>query len=114
MSGNELTEIEAACAAEQRKRLAEERLEWIASLDPNDWLFDGRPIRIGMLDAWKDLDWSRARMDMGPSVAGNLGPYWHVPRIKAETTHRLYPKVLRSKWLLTIRQACAEAGKAKP
>ena len=60
------------------------------------------------MELWADLDWSKARLDMGPSIAGNLGPYWHVPRISADTTHRLYPKLLLTKWLLLVRQAVLE------
>lgn len=64
-------------------------------------------------EMWADLDWSRAYMDMGPSPVGNLGPYWHVPRPSDGTQHRLYPNVLRSKWLLVIRRACEEAAAGK-
>ncbi len=102
--------IEVEVDASRRARHATEREEWIASLSPKDWLFDGYPIRgDAALDRWNGLDWTQAYMDMGPSVAGNLGPYWHVPLPSEETVHRLYPKVLTTKWLLTIRQAIGEA-----
>lgn len=82
--------------------------DWMEGLDHRDWLFDGHPIRgTEMLCAWGELDWTRAYVDMGPSIAGNLGPYWHVPRPSMETVHRLYPKVLTTKWLGVIREAVA-------
>tara|TARA_Y100000310_G_scaffold340619_2_gene437086 strand:+ start:1322 stop:1708 length:387 start_codon:yes stop_codon:yes gene_type:complete len=102
--------IRAEVDAKRREQWAAEREEWIATLDPKDWLFDGSPIRGEvMLERWNNLDWSEAYMDMGPSIAGNLGPYWHVPLPTEETVHRLYPKILQGQWLLTIRQAVAEA-----
>lgn len=103
-------DILAEVEANRRARHATERKEWIASLSPRDWLFDGSPIRgQAMLERWHGLDWSQAYMDIGPSVMGNPGPYWHVPLPSEETVHRLYPKVLTTKWLLTIRQAIGEA-----
>ncbi len=95
------------------------RPDWLEALTHKDWLFDGSPIRGRvMLTRFENLDWSKARMDLGPSIAGNLGPYWHVPLKETvidgqlydagDTVHRLYPKVLTSKWLLLIRQACQE------
>lgn len=46
---------------------------------------------------WKDLNFDKARVDRGPSPAGNAGPYLHVPlywgKHPHHTTHRLYPKV---------------------
>ena len=39
---------------------------------------------------WDGLDWSRARVDPGPSPAGNHGPYWRVPCPENETEHRVY------------------------
>ena len=83
-------------------------IDWIGGLTHKDWLFDGQSIPKN--DAqFNNLDWAKARMDMGPSPAGNLGPYWHVPLKDGETTHRLYPKVLQTKWLLVIRRAVQEA-----
>lgn len=68
---------------------------------------------------FNNLDWAGAWMDLGPSIAGNLGPYWHVPLKETvidgevyacgETIHRLYPKILQSKWALLILHACNEA-----
>ena len=87
-------------------------IDWLRGLTHKDWLFDGDPIRKGD-KRFDDLDWSKAWMDMGPSPAGNLGPYWHVPRKVAETTHRLYPKVLKTKWLLVIRRAVVEGKRTK-
>ena len=86
---------------------------WADGLTHKDWLFDGHPIRGDlMLERFNDLDWSRARLDMGPSPAGNRGPYWHVPLKDGETVHRLYPRV-PSKWLGMIRQAIQEASKKR-
>lgn len=83
--------------------------DWRQGLTHRDWLFDGRPIRgeesIALFDR---LDWSKASVDLGPSVTGNPGPYWHVPLKDGDTVHRLYPKVIQTKWLLLIRQACEE------
>jgi hypothetical protein len=88
---------------------------WRDGLTHKDWLFDGRPIRGGYaIDRFNRLDWSKAWVDLGPSIAGNLGPYWHVPMDDGDTVHRLYPKVLKSKWLLVIRQACEECRAKTP
>jgi hypothetical protein len=94
-------------------------IDWLQGLDHRDWLFDGSVIRGKvMLARFNNLDWSKAWVDIGPSVAGNLGPYWHVPLKETiidgelydcgDTVHRLYPKVLTTKWLLLIRQACID------
>ena len=50
--------------------------DWLSGLTYRDFLFDGYRCSEAI---WGRLDWSRAYVDMGPSVAGNLGPYWHVP-----------------------------------
>lgn len=82
---------------------------WREGLSHEDWLMDGSPIRSKAdIDRFNRLDWSKAFVDLGPSIAGNLGPYWHVPMGGGDTVHRLYPKILQSKWLLLIRQACEE------
>lgn len=97
--------------------------EWMIGLTHKDWMFDGKPIRGDVMIAmFNNLDWSKAWVDMGPSIAGNLGPYWHVPlretivngQIYAEgdTVHRLYPKLLLTKWLGVVRQAVEEERRA--
>ena len=96
--------------------------KWFEGLTHKDWLFDGCPIRGRIMIArFANLDWSNAWVDLGPSIAGNLGPYWHVPLRETiidgelydlgDTVHRLYPKVLLSKWLPLIRQACDEIAR---
>jgi hypothetical protein len=93
----------------KREEVLMESKNWREGLTHKDWLFDGRPIRGEyLIDRFSHLDWSRARVELGPSIAGNLGPYWHVPMDDGDTVHRLYPKVLLSKWLLVIRRACEE------
>lgn len=93
--------------------------EWAKGLTHKDWLFDGHPIRGKVLLArFTNLDWEKAYVDLGPSIAGNLGPYWHVPLNETvidgdvddfgDTFHRLYPKIVTGKWLGLIRRACAE------
>lgn len=95
--------------------------KWFEHLTHKDWLFDGIPIRGRvMLARFANLDWSRAWVDVGPSIVGNPGPYWHVPLRETiidgevydcgDTVHRLYPKVLQSKWLPLIQQACKEVS----
>jgi hypothetical protein len=82
---------------------------WRDGLTAKDWFFDGRPMRSKYaINRFDHLDWSKAWVDIGPSIAGNLGPYWHVPTEDGDSVHRLYPKVLAGKWLLVIRQACIE------
>lgn len=100
-------------------------VEWLDGLTHRDWLFDGSPIRGRIMIArFANLDWSKAWVDIGPSVAGNPGPYWHVPLRRTiidgeiyalgDTIHRLYPKVLQSKWQPLILHACKEvAARAK-
>lgn len=39
-----------------------------------------------------DLDWDKAWVDSGPSPAGNVGFYLHVPHKTWETIHRIYFK----------------------
>jgi len=107
-----LERIRAECDEHRREQLATEREQWIESLDPKDWLLNGEPVKGDyMMEKWDALDWSKAYMDMGPSPIGNPGPYWHVPcHIDGDDlVMRLYPQVLRTKWLLTIRQAVEEA-----
>jgi hypothetical protein len=88
-----------------------ERPAWLEGLTHKDWMLDGYPIRSERaIERFNQLDWSQAWIDMGPSIAGNLGPYWHVPLPEEETVHRLYPRVLLTKWLPVIRQACEEAA----
>ena len=88
--------------------------DWREGLTYKDWLFDGHLIRgVADIAMFNRLDWSKAWVDLGPSVAGNLGPYWHVPMDDGETTHRLYPRVLQTKWLMLIRQACEEYAAAR-
>ena len=85
---------------------------WLVETGPSDWLFDGLPMRGPIRERWHHLDWANARLDMGPSPAGNLGPYWHVPlrkvhgRWEGDTIHRLYPKL--GKWLPMIREMIAQ------
>jgi hypothetical protein len=92
--------------------MAETMVEWWKEgLSHKDWLFDGQPIHGDvMLERWHGLDWSKAWMDMGPSPMGNPGPYWHVPLPSEETAHRLYPKLLQSKWLWVVRQVAVAAA----
>jgi hypothetical protein len=83
--------------------------DWREGLTHKDWLFDGSAIRGEYaIERFNHLDWSKAWVDIGPSIAGNPGPYWHVPMDDGDTVHRLYPKILVGKWLLMIRQACIE------
>lgn len=83
---------------------------WYADLEMKDWLYDGNRMGPRWRDAWKALDWSTARMDMGPSPAGNPGPYWHVTDKDGDCTHRLYPKLLHNPaHLIIVRQAVEEA-----
>ena len=76
----------------------------------SDWLLDGYEITSKrQQDMWRDLDWSKAVVDLGPSPTGNPGPYWHVPlRSLDDTSHRLYPKLLKGKWGHLVYQACLE------
>ena len=92
--------------------------KWHEGLDHRDWLFDGHPIKGAEMRAiWARLDWDGAWIDRGPSLAGNPGPYWHVPLPPGplddpddRTVHRLYPKLLRTKWLGLVRQAMYETS----
>lgn len=84
---------------------------WYDYLEFKDWLFDGSPMRKADLALWNDLDWSKAYMDMGPSPTGNPGPYWHVPRKVEDTVHRLYPKLVTTRWLPVLRRIAEESGR---
>lgn len=124
MSERELKQLTpeqwAQINAERNERAASIAKIWRESLSPQDWLFDGRPVRSKvMLARFANLDWDNAWLDLGPSIAGNPGPYWHVPLKETvidgelydcgDTTHRLYPKVLQSKWAMLILHACYES-----
>lgn len=113
-------ELMAQIEAERQERAAQIAKVWRDGLSHKDWLFDGHPVRGRvMMERFKNLDWDNAWVDLGPSIAGNLGPYWHVPLKETvidgelydcgDTVHRLYPKVLKSKWALLILHACNEA-----
>lgn len=113
-------EMMAEIEAERRERAAQIAKVWREELSPKDWLFDGSPVRGRVMEErFKNLDWDSAWIDLGPSIAGNLGPYWHVPLKETvidgdvydlgDTVHRLYPKVLQSKWALLILHACHES-----
>lgn len=93
---------------------------WRDGLSHKDWLFDGYPIRGKVWEErFKNLDWDNAWLDLGPSIVGNPGPYWHVPLRETiidgkvydhgDTVHRLYPKLLQSKWAMLVLHACYEA-----
>jgi hypothetical protein len=90
-----------------RDDLVERLPGWLDGLTHKDWLFDGGRCTP---EQWEFLDWSHAYVDLGPSIAGNLGPYWHVPDRDGDCTHRLYPKMLQGKWLHVIRQAIAQTS----
>jgi len=80
--------------------------DWLAGTTHKDWLRDGRSCSKAQ---WDFLDWSKAFVDMGPSTAGNLGPYWHVPDRDGDCSHRMYPRLLQGKWLPVVRRAIEEA-----
>lgn len=113
-------EQEADLVRDRMKRAASVAAVWRDGLSHKDWLFDGYPIRSRvMLERFNNLDWPNAWLDLGPSIAGNFGPYWHVPLKETvidgqmydagDTVHRLYPKVLQSKWAMLILHACYES-----
>lgn len=110
LSAEQMEQIETA----RQERAATVAEIWRDDLSYKDWLFDGHPIRGERAIArFNALDWSKAWIDLGPSVVGNPGPYWHVPLNweDDETVHRLYPKLLQSKWAMLVLHACYEARK---
>ncbi len=113
-------EVMAEVEAWRKERAAELAKVWRDGLTHKDWLFDGHTIRGPVMIArFNNLDWDNAWIDLGPSVTGNLGPYWHVPLKETvidgevydleDTVHRLYPKILESRWAALILHACYEA-----
>jgi hypothetical protein len=124
MHGEIVRRAEEQAEAQRAEIAAEVASSWREGLSHKDWLFDGQPIRGPVMIArFDNLDWEKARVDLGPSVAGNLGPYWHVPLRETiidgevydegDTVHRLYPKVLQSKWALLILHACHQVRAAE-
>jgi hypothetical protein len=79
---------------------------WLHGLTHKDWLCDGYPCTK---EQWDFLNWSKAWVDLGPSPAGNLGPYWHVEDRDGDCSHRMYPRVLMGKWLGVVHRAVEEA-----
>jgi len=51
-------------------------------------LFNGHPWPQNIKP--QDLDWEKCWTDVGPSPAGNVGFYLHVPHVSDGTTHRIY------------------------
>ncbi len=88
------------------------KTDWIG--EPDNWRINGNTITKKLMPVWERLDWDRAWLDVGPSPAGNPGPYWHVPLKNDEDDiwHRLYPKI-PSKLLFIVRQACLDFAKAE-
>lgn len=120
MSGLITPEILAKVENDRQRRAISVAKIWRDGPSHKDWLFDGSPIRGKvMLARFANLDWDKAYLDLGPSIAGNPGPYWHVPLRETiidgeiydcgDTVHRLYPKVIQSKWAMLILHACYEA-----
>lgn len=120
-------EVLATLRAEREARAEGIAKVWRDGLDHRDWLFDGYPVRGRVSIArFNNLDWPKAWIDLGSSIAGNCGPYWHVPLKETiidgelydagDTVHLLYPKVLQSKWAALILHACYESERrgAKP
>lgn len=73
----------------ERQKLQTRRI-----VTPHNSLVNG----YGMRKGWEFLDWSRARIDRGPSPAGNPGPYYHVPWREPSfgddpPIYRVYPRV---------------------
>lgn len=100
-------ETKSKIEADRAALIAKIAKTWRDGLSYNDWLFDGHPIRGRvMIERFNNLEWDKAWIDLGPSIAGNLGPYWHVPL--GDTVHRLYPKVLQSRWAGLILHVCHE------
>ena len=69
-------------------------------------LLDGWPV---VMKIWRELDWSQAAIDPGPSPAGNPGPYFKVPCPARETRHRIYPKYQAGD-LIWTRETWRELG----
>ncbi len=113
-------ELLAQIETERKERAARVAKIWRDGLSHKDWLFDGSPVRGRVMEErFKNLDWENAYVDLGPSIAGNFGPYWHVPLKETiidgelydcgDTVHRLYPKLLQTKWAMLVLHACYEA-----
>jgi hypothetical protein len=109
-------------AAETKEQLAAEILARFRP-DRGAWRIDGRAVRgDAMRLLWRRLDWQQARLDWGPSPAGNPGPYWHVPMREPPdditlrhgwegTVHRLYPLGRRADEARALRVAELKAGR---
>lgn len=55
-------------------------------------LVDGRGISNANWQQY-DFQFQDARVDKGPSPAGNAGPYLKVPSKRHDTVHRIYPRI---------------------
>ncbi|MCK5605675.1 hypothetical protein KAR91_27520 [Candidatus Pacearchaeota archaeon] len=59
-------------------------------ITPRNSFLDGRPWEKRYKES--KPDWDNAWVDSGPSPAGNVGPYLHLPFPELGTTHRIYPR----------------------
>lgn len=115
----EVTPEIRATVRERRAELAAEiASKWRDGLTDRDWLFDGYQIKgPRMIERFNRLNWSKAWVDLGPSPGGNLGPYWHVPLVdedgEEDTVHRLYPRLVTTKWSLLVLHACFQVRSGK-
>lgn len=76
---------------------ADRKTEDRRPITPRNSLVDGNGIGprglYGDPDFWEHLDWDSARVNMGPSPAGNPGPYLKAPYPPEGSVHRIYPRV---------------------
>ena len=72
--------------------------EWLHGLTHMDFLIDGSRCSA---EQWAQLDWSKAVLD--------LGPYWRVPDIDGECSHRLYPRLMQTRWAVLVHHAITQA-----
>lgn len=73
-----------------RAVLADFKWQTRRAIKRRNTLVDGSACPKGF---WPSLDFTQARIDRGPSPAGNVGPYLHVPCPSQETVHRIYPRI---------------------
>lgn len=90
-----MNEFTTADLADMRRQSVLESLTILDAVtrDPRAWSINGER-GTARNPLWPCLYWANARIDIGPSPAGNMGPYAHVPLIARKVPDEYDPGVV--------------------